>query len=189
MAEQSYQQLRMDDVAARADVSKGTVYLYFDSKDALCAAIAVRRMSVLYPELQRVTDAASEGLSALKALLNHVLQHFDRQPHVFRVFIDWMQAPNLDDQSESFARYRERVAMMMGLLMKCIERGRADGSIRDDIDPLHQSLQIWASLVGLQLMRANVESLRKRIPHPDLDPNRLAPLHLQTMLRALEAHP
>lgn len=37
--EKGYAATRLDDVAARAGVSKGTLYLYFDSKDALFRAV------------------------------------------------------------------------------------------------------------------------------------------------------
>ena len=37
--EKGFAATRLDDVAARAGVSKGTLYLYFDSKEALFRAV------------------------------------------------------------------------------------------------------------------------------------------------------
>ena len=37
--ERGFTAARMDDIAARADVSKGALYLYFNSKEALFAAL------------------------------------------------------------------------------------------------------------------------------------------------------
>jgi AcrR family transcriptional regulator len=40
VAMQGYHGMRMDSVAEAAELSKGTLYLYFENKDALCAAVA-----------------------------------------------------------------------------------------------------------------------------------------------------
>jgi AcrR family transcriptional regulator len=39
-AEKGFAGTRMDDIAARAGISKGTIYLYFDSKEAVFKALA-----------------------------------------------------------------------------------------------------------------------------------------------------
>ena len=50
-AEKGFAAARMDDIAARARVSKGTIYLYFESKEAVFRALVqatlVRRVSDL----------------------------------------------------------------------------------------------------------------------------------------------
>src|SRR5262252_7777997 len=44
-AEKGFASARMDDIAAKAGVSKGTIYLYFESKEAVFRAL-VREMLV-----------------------------------------------------------------------------------------------------------------------------------------------
>src|SRR5215510_8388496 len=51
-AEKGFAAARMDDIAVRARVSKGTIYLYFESKEAVFRAL-VREMLV-----PRLTEAA-----------------------------------------------------------------------------------------------------------------------------------
>ena len=62
-AEKGFAATRMEDVAARAGITKGTVYLYFESKEALFKALA---QSEIGTRLAEVTEriAGFEGSSA-----------------------------------------------------------------------------------------------------------------------------
>lgn len=183
-----YRNLRMEEVAEAAELSKGTLYLYFEGKDALCAGIAERRMRVLIPELQAVGAAAPDGLSALGGMSRTFLENARRAPHVLRVAIDWFQAPRLDDASDDFRRYRERVNEILQTMIDTIARGQADGSIRSDVDPFHKAIQSWSSGVGVHLFLLNAESMQQRIGRA-FDPRALRREHLATILRSLASTP
>jgi AcrR family transcriptional regulator len=65
-AARGYEAARLEDVAARAGVAKGTLYLYFKDKQALFAALVRGAVS---PILARMDEAAAApGLSAAAAL-------------------------------------------------------------------------------------------------------------------------
>lgn len=64
-AERGYADTRVDDVAARAGVAKGTVYLYFDSKEALFRAVVERQLAPglsALAALRHVRDVDPQGL-------------------------------------------------------------------------------------------------------------------------------
>ena len=100
--------------------------------------------------------------------------------------IEWMNQGDVDASSEAFAAYRARVSQVMQLMVQCTLDGTRDGSIRPEVDPLHQSLQVWSSSLGVLLMRQNAAAMSKRIAVP-VDFGRLLPLHMDTLRRALEA--
>jgi AcrR family transcriptional regulator len=52
-ASEGYRAARLDDIARRAGVSKGTLYLYFDSKDALFRAMVRSRIVSVVEESER----------------------------------------------------------------------------------------------------------------------------------------
>src|SRR3954454_16220724 len=60
-AERGFAATRMDDVAARAGVTKGTVYLYFKTKDELFKALV---RTELLPNIAAVEAAADTGPAA-----------------------------------------------------------------------------------------------------------------------------
>jgi AcrR family transcriptional regulator len=66
-ARQGFSNARMDDVAAESGLSKGLLYWYFKSKDAIVVAIA----DVLFgSELRKLQNLPCEGLSASACLMN-----------------------------------------------------------------------------------------------------------------------
>jgi hypothetical protein len=92
----------------------------------------------------------------------------------------------MDDSTEEFQSYRARVGQMLMLVTSALQRGQGDGSIRADVDPLPQALQLWTSSLGVVLVGLNKEAMAQRIP-ASVDLDQLVPLHLDTMLRALSS--
>jgi AcrR family transcriptional regulator len=175
----------MDAVADAAELSKGTLYLYFENKDALCAAVATRLIDTLLPSVQSAVAEAASGLEAVRALLLAYYDFTQEQPHHFRFALAWLSAgERMDDSTESFQTYRGRVGEMLGLVASSIQRGQADGSIREDVEVLPQAIQIWTSFLGVVLVGLNRESMQQRVP-VKVDLERLVPLHVDSVLRAL----
>lgn len=185
IAEQGYHGMRMDGVADAAELSKGTLYLYFENKDALCAAVATRLLDVLLPFIEEALEEASDGLDAVQRLLLKYYEFTEENPHHFRFAMEWLSAgERMDDSSEAFQIYRGRVGHILSLVVRSVQRGQADGSIRADIDPLPQAIQLWTSFLGVVMVGLNKEGMAQRIPVP-VDFEQLVPLHLDAMVRAL----
>lgn len=186
IAADGYHALRMDAVADAVELSKGTLYLYFENKDALCAGVATRLIDTFLPFLDDALAKADTGLDAIRALLYTYSDFTQTHPLHFRFALAWISAgERMDDSSESFQTYRGRVAHMLSLVASCLERGMKDGSIRDDIDPIPQAMQIWTSFLGVVLVTLNRESMAQRVSVP-VDIEQLVPLHVDGVIRALK---
>ena len=187
IAMQGYHGMRMDGVAEAAELSKGTLYLYFENKDALCAAVATRLLDTLLPFIESALADASTGLDAVQRLLLKYYDFTQDNPHHFRFAMEWLSAgERMDDSTEAFQIYRGRVGHMLSLVVTSLQRGQADGSIRADIDPLPQAIQLWTSFLGVVMVGLNKEGMAQRIPVP-VDLEQLVPLHLDAMVRALSS--
>jgi len=187
IAEEGYHGLRMDAVAEAAELSKGTLYLYFGNKDALCAAVAIRLLDTLIPVITSALENTPTGLDAVRQLLRSYYDFTQKNPHHFRFALAWLSAgERMDDSTEEFQSYRARVGQMLILVTSALKRGQDDGSIRTEVDPLPQALQLWTSFLGVVLVGLNKEAMAQRIP-ASVDLDQLVPLHLDTMLRALSS--
>jgi len=185
IATEGYHGLRMDAVADAVELSKGTLYLYFENKDALCAAVATRLIDTLLPSVKTALERADSGLESIRALLHAYYDFTQENPHHFRFALAWLSAgERMDDSTESFQTYRGRVGQMLGLVASSIQRGQADGSIRKDVDVFPQAIQIWTSFLGVVLVGLNRESMQQRVPVP-VDLEQLVPLHIESVLRGL----
>jgi AcrR family transcriptional regulator len=187
IATEGYHGMRMDSVAEAAELSKGTLYLYFENKDALCAAVATRLLDVLLPVIETGLQNTSTGLDAVLQLLQKYYDFTQDNPHHFRFAMEWLSAgERMDDSTEAFQIYRGRVGHMLSLVVTSLQQGQADGSIRTDIDPLPQAIQLWTSFLGVVMVGLNKEGMAQRIPVP-VDLEQLVPLHLDAMVRALSS--
>ena len=65
-AAHGFEAARLDDVAARAGVAKGTLYLYFHDKEALFEALVRNAVSPILEQMRRI--AAAPDISPLQAL-------------------------------------------------------------------------------------------------------------------------
>ena len=61
-SEYGFDRSRMDDIAQRADLSKGTLYLYFKSKEDLFYAICENNLKVIKEQLSRIFATRKENL-------------------------------------------------------------------------------------------------------------------------------
>src|SRR5262249_7009252 len=76
-------EVRMEDIAAAADVSKGTLYRYFKDKDELYLALVGRCSRNLVDRLHERVEGAEGATQRLVAFVDAVLAYFDPQPHLF----------------------------------------------------------------------------------------------------------
>src|SRR5262245_28457056 len=100
---QRFHEVRMDDIADRAEVGKGTLYRYFQDKEELYLAVLVRSSEQF---LERVTEAVAEveGLRAqLEALVTAIVTYFDDHPHL----MDLIQRSELESSMGKAFPWRE----------------------------------------------------------------------------------
>ena len=70
---------RLDEVAKKAGVSKGTLYLYFESKQALFKAVVTE---FVLPQIQQAEEHAESYQGPIRDLMMNLLQHW--QTHVLQ---------------------------------------------------------------------------------------------------------
>jgi len=151
----------MDDVAEAADVSKGTLYLYFSSKDDLFLALTHHPLDAVLERFEALVDSDEDGLSLLRSLL--VAHHEVVHTHASRMRIalgSMCSGFEVDPDTPSLRDYSERVQRLREAYMGAIERGQADGSIRADLDPEQAGLALWAGNFGASFIRMNSDRFR-----------------------------
>jgi AcrR family transcriptional regulator len=80
---QRFHEARMDDIAAEAEVSKGTLYRYFKDKEELYLALLDRCSHDLVALLRERIGAAEGARARLEAFVEALITYFDAQPHLF----------------------------------------------------------------------------------------------------------
>lgn len=102
-----YNEVRMEDIAVRAGVAKGTLYLYFKDKDDLFLALILQRMTHLFEQVQSATSEATKPEEKLLIMVREAIGYFRSQPHIFAV-IQRLDATGSVAQMEALRVSRER---------------------------------------------------------------------------------
>jgi len=179
--EHGFAATRLEDIAARAGVSKGTLYLYFDSKEALFQAL-VRRNLLPLIERFRLASETSELPSAV--LIERTLRGWwvefggTRLAGLAKLVVS--EAGNFPEVARFFDD--EVVRPTHALLAAIVGRGIARGEFRP-VD-LEAAAYLWLSPLALKAiwMHALPEASR-------LEPDRLIAVHLDLILHTLRPVP
>lgn len=78
-----YNDVRMEDIATRAGVAKGTLYLYFKDKDDLFLALILERMTHLFERAQLLASQPIPPETKLVHVVRDAFDYFSSQPHIF----------------------------------------------------------------------------------------------------------
>lgn len=179
----------MEDVAEAAEVSKGTLYLYFRSKDDLFVALTHRPMDVVLTRFEALEHLDLNGLALLRRLVETHAAVIHEHGAQMRLAMGTMcggyaPAPG----TPSLADYADRIRALRRSYFDAIARGVDDGSIRPSIDPREVAGALWAGMFGASFIRMNAERFREQVPdepHP-IDLDRIHESVANLLLSALE---
>jgi AcrR family transcriptional regulator len=160
------------DIAEEAELSPGTLYIYFKNKDELYASLSIRLLKHLNLRLQRVKERSEMPIDQrVKAVQDALSESYEIDPPVF-ITLSHLQAsetlenisPNLLDQ-------------IMGLLRQSLDTlagifaNEMDPGAIPDRDPHRLALILWALFSGLVLWEESKRTLdpRKNFLKPTLD--------------------
>ena len=153
-AEHGYAAARLEDVAARAGVAKGTIYLYFADKRTLFMELA---RTAAAPMIERIGELAVAD-APIDQLLRGLADKFQaevlgtRRKEVFRLVI--AEAGRFPEIAEFY--HRDIVSRMLPLLREVLVRAARRGELRVGIEqalphlfiaPFFMSI-IWDGLFG-----------------------------------------
>ncbi|MFN3388929.1 MAG: TetR/AcrR family transcriptional regulator [Allosphingosinicella sp.] len=180
--EHGFAATRVEEIARRAGVSKGTVYLYFPTKEALFEAVV--RENVL-PVLDRAAtmlaaDTETPAPVQLRFLLETMYRELVGTERKRLLHLIVAEGPRFPWLSEFY--HREFVSRGMALLRTVIERGAARGELAPNgLDRFPKIIVAPAILAALYAILFG--------PHEPLDLDAYCEAHLQAVLKALDAAP
>ncbi len=164
-AKMGFHNARMDDVAQESGLSKGALYWYFKSKDAIIAAILERLFHLALKDLQRLEQtqegSVREGLLAYsQQLLGYMERMRPLQPMMYE-FYALMGRQKLVQQFGK-AYYREYIAIMAKVIQHGIERGEFKAV--NPVDVAATFVALFEGLTLLWVVDSESLQLEKQLP-------------------------
>lgn len=108
LAEDGYQRASTNRIAREAGVSPGSLYRYFDDKDAIVSALSARLVDDFAAELTPVLRSAIAVPrdEAVRVLVSAVLDALDRHAPLLRAIVDRVPA---DEQAQTLRDVQRRI--------------------------------------------------------------------------------
>ncbi len=123
---------RIEDVAARAGVSVGTVYNHFEDRDALVEALITHRREELTGRIdEALRRSAAEGFAAqLETFVRALLEHFEAHRAFLSALLEGEHARTRSPVGPRNARPNAALLEVHRRAEKLVKRGLAEGALR-----------------------------------------------------------
>ncbi len=150
-----YGQSSMDQVAQEAGVAKGTIYLYFQSKQELYYAIGVRALGILLKSFRELFSSCQSGLEKVVAFGRAFAQYRKSYPDYYQFIVNYQGEP-YDERNEygEIHRTYQESRELFRVLVKAVTEGQADGSIGVKTDPALLAAILWCQTCGVVQLTA-----------------------------------
>ena len=178
-AEKGFAGAKLDDIAERAGVSKGALYLYFETKDDIFRAVVREAVA---PNLDMVEAVLAQATLPFPDLLRMVFSRIvqligtSRLGAVAKLVIG--ESRNFPELAKTY--YDLVVSHAIALLAGLVAKGQARGEVREGDPRLHAMSLFGPILMGL-LWRETLEPAGG----PPIDLHALARQHAETVLEGL----
>jgi AcrR family transcriptional regulator len=183
--EKGFSATRSDEVASRAGVSKGTLYLYFPSKEELFKAVVRTNISALIAEGQQIADQFEGPSAQLLRLLMQTWWQRVGDTHaggIFKIIIS--EVRNFPELAQFYTD--EVILPAHRLISGTLQRGIERGEFRAvPVDEATHTL--IAPLLFQALHKHSIGACP--VLGPDMNPTMLIDTQMDLMLHGLERVP
>ncbi len=147
---QGIENTSMDEVAQAAELSKGTVYLHFKSKDVLYRTIILRGFIILKRQIKEAAIATETGYQNVKAISEAYIKFSYENKGYFDAILYYQNDLfNSRQREQSQVESLEGGHAVIGVLINALQKGKADGSITPEIEEVEASFVLWSQITGL----------------------------------------
>lgn len=149
--EKGLDKLNMDEVAERADVSKGTLYVYFKNKTELVLGICTKASDLLTHSISQVLTRDISGLEMIYEIGRNFLNFVSTHPEYYsamRFFDSLREMEELHDSVFANHCYANKETAFT-YMVRAIQIGMQDGSVNPGYAPKELALLLWATSHGM----------------------------------------
>jgi len=126
---EGFHQARMEDIAQEAELSKGALYWYFDSKDKIIASLLSNFFDREFSKIEEWVAHEDSARNVLQKLINLVVDDLlSFKPYMSILYEFWA----MSFRNESVAAFiREYMHRYLDMIVPVVQRGIDTGEFRD----------------------------------------------------------
>jgi AcrR family transcriptional regulator len=137
----------VQEIALKANISKGSIYNYFGSKEDLFAAVFAEALAADHSIVDGIVSSNVPAFEKLQGLLDQVFQRLESFTRSGRLIMElWAVAAKKAELADAMAQIH---AYWRGRIRTVLEDGVQSGEFGTHFDPGVASSLIWATLNGI----------------------------------------
>ncbi len=161
--EQGFFATSMNGIAKAAELSKGTLYLYFKDKEELYISLQIEGMELLNKAFNKAVENKTGWEEKLRAIGWAYYQFSRDHQQFFHINFQFQHGEITRSTSDDlFQKCYEAVVHNLNFLSIPLKNGMAAGQIRQD-NPMAVAVVLWGSLTGIILLHEGKDH-RKFMP-------------------------
>ncbi|MBZ2165864.1 TetR/AcrR family transcriptional regulator [Methanobacterium spitsbergense] len=157
-----YDKVSMNDIALAVELSKATLYLYFENKESLFFAIVLRGTKILNSMILEQVENEYNGMDKMSAYRNAYYKFTKQYPDYIQIY-NYFQSGRFNLANQEKTNKKPKPAMnsipyvnecaneinrlrkeRFSILCNSIQKGIEDGTIRPDLDPVEVAVLLSA---------------------------------------------
>lgn len=162
---QGFHGTKMDHVSKEAGVSKGVLYFYFKNKEDLFMALVHYAIKTVHDQTSTLLHAIKDlkGAEQILIFIKFYFRNIEEQPEIQNPISEYIQMSHPSRQkefetglttgmkeSEYFQQILDIQFETTSSLVKVIEKGQIEGSIKNTSDPKVLFATLWALMLGYE---------------------------------------
>jgi TetR/AcrR family transcriptional regulator len=138
--EKQFDDVSMDDIANAVELSRATLYLYFNDKESLYFAVILRGIGIMRAKFKESIDRESTGLGKIGAI-GSVFIKFSTEYSGYHRMIHNAASQRFDECDNDYIReVKDASHDIIRIMCESIKKGIEDGTIKSDIDPFETAV-------------------------------------------------
>ncbi len=148
-----YKRTTIDDIAAEAGTGKGSVYLHFESKQAIYMAVVEQSLDRFIDKAEGVLALPGTAPDRLRALVELTAEHYGQDELLHSSLFGETDLVEGEVARTAADHQRRRIR---DLLEEALTTGQSEGTVRANLDPQPVATVLFE--IGWAIVRAGLEN-------------------------------
>ena len=164
---QGFSNTTMEQIANQVEISRGTLYLYFENKDDLIINIIIEAMNVFINLMKENIKPEDNTEKQLQSIGNSYLAFHDKYRSYFKL-MNFMDNEKLHKEVNIQSKQIfEKSEEIWTIIVNILRNGIDAGFIRDDINPYEIAILFWSASNGVILLMDHMKLEHKENLPPE----------------------
>ena len=152
--------LNIDLIAQETQLAKGTIYLYFKSKEEILATLTLKARNLLFHAFKKAVTEHDLPIEQLKSVVYANYQFYQENP----LLNDLVSLYEANSQLVETAELQEASDNITKLVVEIAQKAKENGTLNLSVNPLHFTIILWGMTMGVhQLFKIRGKNIQENL--------------------------